>query len=160
MKENQNPIAELQELSPFLAQLKKEQTKPIFKTPLFYFDTLEDKVFEKIADRPTFVVTKTPNRFQIWAERWQQWLWQPQTACALSAGVLLTTATLFWFQKQPTVVPTIAMQEEVHHYIKNNLDDFDDDLLAAYHDALLDHQDLKLNFTTEELEYYLNEVPD
>jgi hypothetical protein len=158
MEENQNPMEELNDLSPFLAELKKQKTVPIFKTPLFYFDTLQDKVFEKLDDNPTIVVTKT----STWAERLQQWFWQPNFIWALSATTILAIAGTFWFQyqsKNAPTIPTLANQEEVHQYITANLDDFEDELLAEYHD-LQENKDFKLNLTTEELEHYLNEVSD
>jgi hypothetical protein len=158
MKENQNPIEELKDLSPILANLKKETTAPIFKTPLFYFDTLQDKVFEKLEDKPKIVVTKTPH----WAQRLQQWLWQPSTAWALSTMVMVVVAGTFWFQNNAQNAPTtpaLALHEEVHQYVTANLDDFDEELLAEYHDSQ-EHKDFKANLTTEELEHYLNEVAD
>jgi hypothetical protein len=152
MEENQNPIEELNDLSPFLADLKKQETIPIFKTPLFYFDTLQDKVFEKLSDKPTRVVPKPIP----WTERLQQWFWQPKLTWALSATVVLGIVGTFWFQKNQ---PAFVSQEEVHQYITANLDDFEDELLAEYHEWQ-ENKDFKLNLTTEELEHYLNEVPD
>jgi hypothetical protein len=156
MKENQNPIEELNELSSILADLKKEANAPIFKTPLFYFDTLQDKVFEKLDDKPKIVVTKTPN----WAQRLQQWFWQPSTAWALSTMIMVVMAGTFWFQNSTkNASATFAIHEEVHQYVKANLDEFDEELLAEYHD-LQDNKDFKANLTTEELEHYLNEIAD
>jgi hypothetical protein len=156
MKENQNPIEELNELSSLLADLKTTSSTPIFKTPLFYFDTLQDKVFEKLDDKPKIVVTKSPN----WVEQLQQWLWQPNTAWALSTMVMVVIAGTFWFQKSTqNAASTFSTQEEVHQYITTHLDEFDEELLAEYHDWEA-NKDLKANLTPEELEHYLNELAD
>jgi uncharacterized SAM-dependent methyltransferase len=159
MKENQNPMEELKDLSSLLSDLKKESSRtPFFKMPLFYFDTLPDKVFEKITDKPNFVVTKTPS----WAQQLQQWFWQPSTAWALSTMILIIVAGNFGFQQQAknnVVTPTLAIHEEVHQYVTANLDDFEEELLAEYHERQED-KDFKSNWTTEELEHFLNEVAD
>jgi hypothetical protein len=158
MKENQNSIEELQDLSPILADLKKEAIQPIFKTPLFYFDTLQDKVFEKLEHKPEMVVTKTPT----WVQRLQQWLWQPSMAWALSTMVMVVVAGTFWFQNRTqnaSVTPVLALHDEVHQYITAHLDDFEEELLTEYHESQ-EPKDFKSQLTTEELEHYLNEVAD
>ncbi len=156
MKENQNSIEELKDLSPILADLKKTSSAPIFKTPLFYFDTLQDKVFEKLENKPEIVVTKTPT----WAQRLQQWLWQPSTAWALSTLTMVVMAGTFWFQNRTqNMAATLAIHDEIHQYVKANLDEFDEELLTEYHD-LPENKDFKANLTTEELEHYLNELAD
>ena len=50
---------ELQDLSPFLADLKKQQLREPFRTPRLYFDTLADKVIET-AKTETVVATRPP----------------------------------------------------------------------------------------------------
>jgi hypothetical protein len=156
MKENQNPIEELNDLSSILAALKTTSSAPIFKTPLFYFDTLQDKVFEKLEGKPIIVVTKSPT----WAVRLQQWFWQPSTAWAFSTMIMMMMVATFWFQKSTQkAAATFALHEEVHHYIANNLDEFDEELLAEYH-HLQDSKHVKANLTIEELEHYLNEFMD
>jgi hypothetical protein len=65
---------EINELYPFLADLKKQQRQEPFRTPRLYFDTLADKVLDKAKTEtkvaigpPQYKAVQTPiNRITNW----------------------------------------------------------------------------------------------
>jgi hypothetical protein len=124
---------ELNELSPFLAGLKKEDP---FKTPKFYFDTLADKVLEKA--KGEVITTHAPPQLEkhySLSERINNWLssiLQPRNTIALATISILIVAGWFFIKQQnKTTLEATAdiSKEEIHRYITENIDEFDEDLI-------------------------------
>lgn len=125
MKEEFNK--ELQELSPFLADLKKQQKAEPFKTPRLYFDTLADKVLEKAKEeKNTAVVPPQYNQRPSLSERiniWLSTLLQPRLAFSVLGLALVVAAG--WYavdsQKAPIVSPNEQTTMAVTEAPKNNV---------------------------------------
>ena len=142
---------ELQELSPFLADLKKKQNTEPFKTPRLYFDTLADKIVEKANSASKVLVTAPPQYNQPLSllnrvSGWLSTVFQPRLA--LSALALAVVFGAGWYvinhqqsttsvnTNEPTVVMTEAIEpvttEEVGEYVNKNIDDFkEEEILLA-----------------------------
>ena len=109
---------ELQDLSPFLAELKKQQPKEPFKTPRFYFDTLADTVLEKAKSETIGVQIppqyKTSPSVLARINDWLSTLMQPKLALSVLAMALVIVAAWFMVQKdKPTVgvdMPQVAVE--------------------------------------------------
>ena len=109
---------ELQDLSPFLAELKKQQPKEPFKTPRFYFDTLADTVLEKAKSETIGVQIppqyKTSPSVLARINDWLSTLMQPKLALSVLAMALVIVAAWFMVQKdKPTVgvdTPQVAVE--------------------------------------------------
>ncbi len=166
---------ELRNISPFLADLKKELAdKEPFKTPKFYFDTLADNVIAKVESQTQI---STPPQYAEppnWISAIQRGLaaiLQPRYALAFAtAAVLAVTGWFFMHSQQPVSDINFATTEEIQQYIHDNIDDFDLELLQE-NGALADvasedngtENDLfgtdleKLNVSDEEIERYLKE---
>jgi hypothetical protein len=101
---------ELQELSPFLAGLKKQQKPEPFKTPRLYFDTLADKVIEKASEAKTVGVV--PPQYPSLSNRISGWLstiFQPRMALA-ACGLALVVAAGWYVVRQQT--PNSVVQND------------------------------------------------
>ena len=171
---------ELREISPFLADLKKsrEGEEP-FRTPKFYFDTLADKVIEKAVAKPVIPPHLSPWEYSIHSARpslielaqtWIASIIQPRYAIGFATVALLTVGGWFFIQNNQQNVDYFASNEEIHQYITDNIDDFDEALLLeqgilADSDVLNPEQSLKgnidkINATDDEIEQYLKEHLD
>lgn len=116
---------ELNELSPFLADLKKQQKQEPFKTPRLYFDTLADKVLDKAKEeKNTATVPPQYNQRQSLSSRINGWLstiLQPRLALSGFALVLVFAAG--WYvinQQKPALVPQGTPTTTVSDINKNN----------------------------------------
>ena len=131
---------ELLELSPFLADLKKQSPKEPFRTPRLYFDTLADKVIEN-AKTETVVAQAPPQykaRFSLFSRlnNWFSAINAPRFA--MIAGSLALFVAAGWYiiqQQKPTVNTDTATTEEVKTYINEHIDEFkEEDILTAVAD--------------------------
>ena len=166
---------ELREISPFLAALKKsKESEEPFRTPKFYFDTLADKVIEKAVAKPVIppqysIHSARPSLIEL-AQTWIASIMQPRYAIGFATVALLTVGGWFFIQKNQQNVDSFASTEEIHQYIADNIDDFDDALLLeqgvlADSDVLNPEQNAKenmdkINATDDEIEQYLKEHLD
>ena len=163
---------ELREISPFLADLKKnKEGEEPFRTPKFYFDTLADKVMEKAVAKP--IITPQyqvrPSFFEM-AQKWLASVMQPRYAIGFATVALLAVGGWFFIQKNQQNVDSFASNEEIHQYIADNIDDFDEALLLeqgflADSDALNPEQNAKgniekINASDDEIEQYLKDNID
>ena len=149
---------ELRDISPFLAGLKKEQP---FKTPKFYFDTLADRVIEKT--QPVASPQYKPKK-SVFSElgSWISTLRQPRWAMAMATIAILAVGSWFYLKKE-TLEPIQPLSEitndDIHQYIKDNIDDFDEDLFAE-NDSEASNTEGGINFSNmseNEIELYLKE---
>ena len=138
---------ELLELSPFLADLKKQSPKEPFRTPRLYFDTLADKVIEN-AKTETVVAQAPPlqrspigqykARFSLFSRlnNWFSAITAPRFA--MIAGSLALFVAAGWYivhQQKPTMNTDTATTEEVKMYINEHIDEFkEEDILTAVAD--------------------------
>lgn len=119
---------ELQELSPFLADLKKQQKDEPFKTPRLYFDNLADSVIEK-AKGETKTVTIPPqyNNSLSLVSRINGWLstvFQPKWA--LYALALALVMVVGWYTVQQQKMTLVALEQPVvatHEAAQNDIKD-------------------------------------
>ena len=162
---------ELREISPFLADLKKsKEGEEPFRTPKFYFDTLADKVMEKAVVKPVIPPQLVRPSFIELAHTWIASNMQPRYAIGFATVALLAVGVWFFIQKNQQNVNSFASNEEIHQYITDNIDDFDDALLLeqgvlADSDILNPEQSLKgnidkINISDDEIEQYLKEHLD
>ena len=113
---------ELQELSPFLADLKKQQKQEPFKTPRLYFDTLADKVLEK--EKNKAIVPPQYNQHPSLYNRINVWLstiFQPKLA--LSAFGLVLIVAVGWYvinQQKQLIAPSKEQEITISELPKNN----------------------------------------
>ncbi len=166
---------ELREISPFLADLKKsKEGEEPFRTPKFYFDTLSDKVMEKAIAKPVIPPQYSTHSahlslFEL-AQEWVASIMQPRYAIGFATVALLAIGSWFFIQKNQQNVDSFASTEEIHQYIADNIDDFDEALLLE-HGVLADSDVLnpeqnakenmdKINATDDEIEQYLKEHLD
>lgn len=123
---------ELEELSPFLADLKKQQKDEPFKTPRLYFDNLADSVIEKAKGETQ--TAKTPPQYNnrpSLPSRINDWLsttFQPKWA--LSALALALVMVVGWYavqQQKPAPLtveqPVVVIQEAPQSDVKDNIAD-------------------------------------
>lgn len=163
---------ELREISPFLADLKKsKEGEEPFRTPKFYFDTLADKVMEKAIVKPVIPpqYSVRPSFIEM-AQKWVASIMQPRYAIGFATVALLAVGGWFFIQKNQQNVDSFASTEEIHQYITDNIDDFDEALLLeqgilADSDVLNPEQYLKgdndkINLSDDEIEQYLKEHLD
>lgn len=109
---------ELQELSPFLADLKKQQKNEPFKTPRLYFDTLADKVIEKTTE-DTKVLTappqyKTSPSLSEQINGWLSTILKPRLALSVLGLVVLVAVGWYAVRSQKMDNPMAAPQELVN----------------------------------------------
>jgi len=157
---------ELEDLSPFLAEMKKKES---FKVPENYFAELSANVWEEVqkekVQTETTPVTTGPN----WMEQMMQsvaLLFQPRMALRLASVAVLLVAGILWMNNQ-TEGSTLADAEEgptieeAANYLAENIDDFDTDLLMQIEleeSDLVDIYDYDFDFEEEDLDAILDDL--
>ena len=161
---------ELYELSPWLANVKKQQSKEPFRTPKFYFDTLADKVLKeaKVGD-----IKKAPPQYFTVFSRVNTLFssfFTPRIRVYMASFAIVTVAVwgIMQREKQPLTdnitVSTPMATEDIQQYISANLDDFDEAILLDNSTDIADIFETQpmikspqSGFTEQELEQYINE---
>ena len=166
MKEQDDIRKELEQLSPFLREMKDR--KEGFKAPVGYFKELPDEVWQRL--KP--VAPAQPS----WQERLDAFLvslWQPRFALAFASGALLVVAAWWLLQRNDAApaTPQIAAvqlsditEEDLLTYVTQHIADFDNQLILESHG--FDQQEtapkpipkLLPKPTAEEAEEYLDEM--
>lgn len=136
---------EINELSPFLADLKKQQRQEPFKTPRLYFDTLADKVIDKAKTEttvaiapPQYKAVQTPKNRII---NWLSTIFEPKMALSVLTLVLVLGAGWYVIDQQKTgtvenVESDVVTREDVHNYINEHIDEFkEEEILLAFADT-------------------------
>ena len=137
MMKNKDEIRdELKDLSPFLW---KQKGKPEgFDVPKDYFKSLPDEVFAKLNEQPQAVVDEKEN----WLDQLVkslQCFFQPKYALAYATAALLLVAGFYFLNNsndagtQPIAAAELLtdMPDEVlDSYISENIDEFDETILA------------------------------
>lgn len=150
MKNRKEIQDELGELSPFLSELKQEETG--MNVPEHYFDFLTESVMEQVALIPKVA----PSSSSTTQEPWYAFLFDKRILSGLAMTLVLLLTTLF-FRNQPANQPSIAeiSSEEAAIYIAAHLEDFETTLFTEG-DFIEEINDAELN--EEEIDLYLEEV--
>lgn len=135
---------EINELSPFLADLKKQQRQEPFKIPRLYFDTLADKVLDKAKTETKVVVAppqyKTAQTSKNSIKSWLSTIFEPKMALSVLTLVLVLGAGWYVINQQKTEAventeSDVVTREDVHNYINDHLEDFkEEEILLAFAD--------------------------
>lgn len=119
---------ELEEISPLLAKLKKDNP---FEVPANYFERLPDQIMEQAkltpVERPVPQISWLDRLIASFA-----FMLRPQVAFGLLCLVALTWTSLYLWNN-PTETPGLATTSEemlIENYIAANIDDFDTEILA------------------------------
>lgn len=160
-------MEELEELSPFLHQMK-EKGDP-FKAPQGYFEGLPDQVLARLREEEAPATEPEKSRrpglsLQGLLDQ-LGWLLQPRMALAISSVLIILVAA--WFLLRPngasSTTPDFAAlsAEEIQYYIQSNIEDFDEETLME-----VAHEPGNINLIpqdaieTEELDQYLDQMID
>lgn len=169
MKDNKNNIQEeLSEISPFLAQLKADET-PIetFNVPNDYFNQLANNIFNQTILQPeaatqTVVKPIVPQK-NTWSNigRYFQWLWNPGTAVVLTSTVILVVAGFYLMNQESTDYGADLTTADIEYYIETNIENFEIEQLSSLitNDDVTDVEipaELK-NIESEAIEEYIEE---
>jgi uncharacterized protein HemX len=129
---------ELRNISPFLADLKKQKKEDGFKPPKYYFETLTDKVIENA--RPKTEVIPSYIAQPSLATRVGEWLtglMQPRMAMAFATALFLAVGG-WYFLRQTNAQQTdnctelaCLPKEEIKTYISENINEFDEEMLVG-----------------------------
>jgi hypothetical protein len=171
MKDNKKNIQEeLSEISPFLAQLKADET-PIetFNVPNDYFNQLAHNIFDRtILQEETLVYQQVePTRQHVNTStqrsflRYFQWLWNPGTAVVLTSVLILVVSGIYLMNQESTDYGNDLTAADIEQYIEANIDNFEIEQLASLiaNDEVVDFElPVELpNVEAEEIEEYIEE---
>lgn len=157
---NQNEVQkELQELSPLLAKLKAQAQKQ--EVPENYFQSLPNQVWEQIKLQPA------PERPTKPAGVWErlmnalQILLQPRVAVSLATFAVLILVGIYFLKPEASVVPVNneLTAEDITSYIKDNIQEFDTDLLMKATADLPSQSILsESNWSDEDIDLIMEEI--
>lgn len=167
---------ELKALSPFLADLKsKGKKEESFKVPPLYFDTLADKIIEKAKEQEQAAhplskqAVYTPPKPSFWEQvnAWIDSVMQPRYAMGF-ATVLMVVGASWWFFNSKNTIPiavadkalTEVSHDEIHQYIHENIDDFDEELILSNQDLADTEGSEEINLSDDDIQQYLEENID
>jgi hypothetical protein len=159
MSNNREIKEELQELSPFLLEMKKKEDP--FKTPEGYFRRLPGDVLARLhRDKSQAYL---PAWLDHLAGNLRTWFW-PRYALAFATATVLIVAGIFFMQNRAEEFPSVIAdlsEEEIDEYIKANIEEFD---LALLVEAIGPGPELEvfpvLDMEEDELEKYLDDILD
>ncbi len=165
MKDNKDVREELEDLSPFLSGLKKQQN---FQVPDQYFEQLPDDLMARIK-RETAEESK-PSASISWFDQLVaalSALMQPRYALRLASVVVLILAGLFIFRSMPDNEGlegsglAALSEDEVHEYISQNIDDYEAEWIPDF-DTAESENGLSVEEAAEnaELDVYFDEIID
>ena len=121
---------ELKSLSPFLSKMKEENAADGFSVPKNYFHNLRVEMLQQAKAEMEQEVAPPAKKSTIWG-----WFYRPQFRLAMGVGLVLLVSWLVMRSYQNTGVEAgmaSLTYEEMNTYVQENLDEFDEDLLADY----------------------------
>lgn len=148
---------ELEELSPFLSKLKKENP---FEVPANYFEQLPGQIMEQAKLTPV----ERPAPRVSWLDHIGaafSFMLRPQVAFALICLAALSWTGIFMWKNQSQLQAEVLEQEDtfIEEYIAAHLDEFDAEILAQVvfeegedDDAMLNDLDMDDDLMNEILE--------
>ncbi len=165
MKDNKEAREELEGLSPFLSELKKQQN---FQVPDQYFEQLPDDLMARI--KREAAAESTPSASISWLDQLVATLsalMQPRYAMRLASVAVLILAGLFIFRSMPDNEGlegnglAALSDDEVHEYISQNIDDYEAEWIPDF-DTAENESDLSEEEEAEnaELDVYFDEIID
>lgn len=150
MKHKKEIQDELDELSPFLSELKQKESGMV--VPEYYFDFLRESVMEQVA----LIPKPASPALSIASPVWYAFLFNKRILSGL-AMILLLLTTVFLFRNQPIAESTFAeiSSEEAINYVAANLEDFETTLFIEG-DFIEEVNEMELEHT--EIDLYLEEI--
>jgi hypothetical protein len=135
MKEDKNNIhQELNEIAPFLAQLREKETG--LKAPEGYFNHFEDNLLARIkaeeaaenwANPSTTINEPQPNS---WFVTIKNWLLKPQVGISFAILLIVGIASGIWIDGQTSDEGLMAISSlEATEYIQEHIDQFSETLI-------------------------------
>lgn len=124
MKPDKDIKKELEEISPLLAKLKKEQSQP--ELPANFFNNLQVDVIQEL--RPEFEKPSTTFVEKGILVRLIEWIRKPQVAMAFGVSLLLIGVGIFFLVPQdpsPSLTWEAISEESILEYLDENIDDFE-----------------------------------
>ena len=166
MKNKKEVKEELQHLSPFLSDLKKENP---FKVPQQYFEQLPDELMNRVRkDR-----LRSSDKTKVsWLDQFLNELvriFSPRLVAGFATCVLLLAAGFFFLRQEqnPAEQEFLAgvSNEEIQQYLSDNIDDIDDEMLIemslSHHNVdVLGPIDLKEEEMEEFIEDFMDDIDD
>lgn len=164
MKNREEIQKELQELSPFLSKLKAKEQKP--EVPENYFHALPEQIWEQIKLQPM------PERVVKQPDFWQKLLntlrllLQPRIAVSLATFAMLIFIGIYFFQfNESAPAENSLTEEDITNYIKENIHDFDTELLIQAtadlpNESILQSDDFSEEEINQMMDEILNEVDE
>ncbi len=158
MKERNDIRKELEELSPFLAQLKDKNEG--FEVPKNYFNSLTDSIMEQCQVEEVPEATPQAKKgWMNWLDSWLTHLFQPRYVMAF-ASLLLVVFSFFFLLPTEDSSTEVAFSETISRedamvYVADNLEDFDLELLAELELDVNARDFIELD--EAEVEEYINE---
>lgn len=135
MRENKNNIhQELNEIAPFLAQLRDKKTG--FKAPEGYFSHFEDNLFARIkaeeeaenwANSSPIINESQPNN---WLVTIKNWLLKPQVGISFALLLIIGIASVIWTNEPTSDEALTAVSSlEATEYIQEHIDQFSENFI-------------------------------
>ncbi len=166
MKDKRQDIeAELSEITPFLTQLKKDNT-PIeaFEVPTDYFDKMANTIFQNtiFQNKKTVVPTiiDTPKE-SFWKniQYYLQGLLRPTLVVATTCVVVLTVAGVYLMNNQTNDLALDLTASEIETYLIDNIESFDVEQLTSMvsGENIVSPPTLIPEIETKDLENYIEE---
>ncbi len=169
MEENKNIKKELEDLSPWLHELKSKSTPERKGPPKDYFQNFEDRLMHRIQEEEA--LTEKPlveeTRLSSWWKRILAGLFQPKYAVGFSVAIIVVVFFANGLGETPTAPQTKTTNlllaelsvEETTDYIINNIQDFETtEIMGVVEEMVIDEQiSEKLTITTIEPASELNE---
>lgn len=166
MKKDKHIQKELEELSPLLSQMKKQDVEDGFQVPFNFFEELPDLVLEQTKTKQA-AISPTTSTIKWWdnIKTVINVLFQPRYAIGFATIALLVIAMLY-LMPNPSIQATAYIDleeisaEEIDTYISQHLDDFQEEILEQ--EALVDvfENEESLHIDDAELEEYFEGIVD
>ncbi|MEM6967346.1 MAG: hypothetical protein AAF573_21460 [Bacteroidota bacterium] len=164
MKNNKQEIqAELEQLAPSLAKIKKQEP---FEIPDQYFATMQKEVMSQLnIAEDKLAGSSQPTAQTSWVDQlWEKLslILQPKVAVGFGVFVLLAVATFFVLDMASGDNMSLAniSVEEAETYVLTHIQDFEEDELLDLVVGI-DVEDISnVNFTEETIDEYMDEILD
>ncbi len=160
MKKDPTSKKELEELSPFLSKLKKEEG---YQVPFNYFEVLPDQIMEQVTKEQTPIAEPSSKETPPWSlGAWLSNLLQPRYALALASLVLMIFAGTFLadFSTSDPISSDQLMAsispDEARSYVQSNIEDFELELLGEDLEMINEKTDF-MEFDQQELQQYIED---
>lgn len=165
MKKNNYIEEELENISPFLAQLRQKETRD-FEVPDGYFETIEDNIWARIKAEDEVESWGEVNKNSLniptltWLQRAKYWLLRPQVG--ISFALILVVVVALNIFVNPTVNDSeniLLTEEDINEYLEDNIDEFSESLLLEGASEELAEADILMEFNLDDvnIDAYLGE---